>query len=392
MNQFSQEFRFEDAMIIRDRMRAIEKSEIKSTLDLANSENFDIFAIKEDNNQAVVVTMFIRDGKLTSSDSSYFNTNQNEFDIDEAYTRAIVNYYNSDIPFVPKEILIAHNIEDVEYLEGFLENKFSKKIKLTTPKIGDKKHLIDISISNCSELLRIKKATTNVDMQTEIKELFELNTIPSRVEAFDNSHMMGQATVGAMIVWSENRFTKSSYRHYNLESKDEYGQMREMLTNRVNSFDRNPPPELWVIDGGKTLRDLAVNILNSVGVNIDVISIAKEKIDSKAHRAKGKANDIIHTKNGELKLLNSDKRLHFVQKLRDEAHRFVITYHKKQKLKEDKEISLLAIKGIGEAKVQKLLKYYGTFENIKNADINSLKEVINEKDATLLFEYFTKSE
>lgn len=389
MDEYSQAFRFEDAMIIRDRIRSIERSEIKSTLDLANKESFDIFAVKHENNQAVVVIMFIRDGKLTSSDSSYFNSN--EFDLNEAYERVIVNYYNSDIPFVPKEILIADDIEDRESLEDFLENKFSKKVKMLTPKIGDKKQLINIALQNCDELLRIKKATS-ATIDSEIKELFELQNLPKRVEAFDNSHMMGQATVGAMIVWEDNKFIKSSYRHYNLEAKDEYAQMREMLTNRVNSFEKNPAPDLWVIDGGKTLLTLAKDILESVGVNIDLISIAKEKVDAKAHRAKGKANDIIHSKDSEFRLKSSDKRLQFIQRLRDEAHRFAISFHKKQKLKQDKEISLLGIKGIGEAKVQKLLKYFGTFENIKNASIVDLKEVINEKDANLLFNYFSQKE
>lgn len=133
-----------------------------------------------------------------------------------------------------------------------------------------------------------------------------------------------------------------------------------------------------------------------MGVNLDIIAIAKEKVDAKAHRAKGKANDIIHyKKDGEfksLKLLTSDQRLQFVQRLRDEAHRFVINYHKKQKRKEDKQVSLLQIKGIGEAKVKKLLLYFGTFEKIKEASIEELKEVLNEKDAILLNNYFQNNQ
>ena len=209
--------------------------------------------------------------------------------------------------------------------------------------------------------------------------------------------MMGQATVGAMVVWSEelNSFEKKSFRHYNLESKDEYSQMREMLIRRVESFEKNPAPDLWIIDGGETLLKLAYDIVLSVGVNLDIIAVAKEKIDAKAHRAKGAAKDIIHykdKKSGEFKnfkLSTSDKRLQFVQRQRDEAHRFVINFHKKQKRAEDKQISLLQIKGIGEAKIKKLLLYFGEFEKIRNATFDELKNVLNEKDAMTILNYFT---
>jgi excinuclease ABC subunit C len=199
-----------------------------------------------------------------------------------------------------------------------------------------------------------------------------------------------------MIVWNEslNTFDKKAFRHYNLESKDEYSQMKEMLIRRVESFEKNPAPDLWIIDGGETLLKLAFDIVQSVGVNLDIIAIAKEKIDAKAHRAKGKAKDIIHykTKNGEFKsfnLLTSDKRLQFVQRQRDEAHRFAITFHKKQKRAQDKQISLLQIKGIGEAKIKKLLLYFGEFEKIRKASFDELKTVLNEKDASTILDYFT---
>jgi excinuclease ABC subunit C len=128
-----------------------------------------------------------------------------------------------------------------------------------------------------------------------------------------------------------------------------------------------------------------------------MVAIAKEKVDAKAHRAKGAAKDILYCKdkNGEVqtfKLQTSDKRLQFLQRQRDESHRFVITFHKKQKRKEDKQISLLQIKGIGEAKVKKLLLYFGTFDEIKNASLEKLQEVLNEKDSILIINHFKNKE
>ena len=243
-------------------------------------------------------------------------------------------------------------------------------------------------MQNCNELLKVDNSIFNTQLYISIKDLFNLDKVSYRYEAFDNSHIMGQATVGAMIVWDENKFIKEDYRLYKLEAKDEYAQMKEMLTRRVLKFKENPPPDVWIIDGGKTLITLANDILQSVGVTIDVIGIAKEKIDKKANRSKGSARDILYIKNDVFRLETSDKRLHFCQRLRDEVHRCAIGFHKKQKRKEDKQISLLEIKGIGPAKVAKLLNFFGTFETIKSSPLDELKEVLNEKDAILLINHF----
>lgn len=400
MIQYSNDFRFEEAMTLRDRIKTIEKSQIKSGIDLATNEDIDIFAINANNKKAVIVRMFLRDGKLTSSSHDFLKIDnfdeEFEFDYQEAYERAIINYYDNEIPLLPKEILIAHELEITNELEEFLHTRFNKKIKLINPKKDKKREIVNIALNNCDELLRIENSKNQTSIYEELKELFNLQTFPYLIESFDNSHMMGQATVGAMIVWNEslNTFDKKAFRHYNLESKDEYSQMKEMLIRRVESFEKNPAPDLWIIDGGETLLKLAFDIVQSVGVNLDIIAIAKEKIDAKAHRAKGKAKDIIHykTKNGEFKsfnLLTSDKRLQFVQRQRDEAHRFAITFHKKQKRAQDKQISLLQIKGIGEAKIKKLLLYFGEFEKIRKASFDELKTVLNEKDASTILDYFT---
>ncbi|WP_323594002.1 excinuclease ABC subunit UvrC [Aliarcobacter butzleri] len=400
MIQYSNDFRFEEAMTLRDRIKTIEKSQIKSGIDLATNEDIDIFAINANNKKAVIVRMFLRDGKLTSSSHDFLKIDnfdkEFEFDYQEAYERAIINYYDNEIPLLPKEILIAHELQITNELEEFLHTRFNKKIKLINPKKDKKREIVNIALNNCDELLRIENSKNQTSIYEELKELFNLQTLPYLIESFDNSHMMGQATVGAMIVWNENlnAFDKKAFRHYNLESKDEYSQMKEMLIRRVESFEKNPAPDLWIIDGGETLLKLAFDIVQSVGVNLDIIAIAKEKIDAKAHRAKGKAKDIIHykTKNGEFKsfnLLTSDKRLQFVQRQRDEAHRFAITFHKKQKRAQDKQISLLQIKGIGEAKIKKLLLYFGEFEKIRKASFDKLKTVLNEKDASTILDYFT---
>ncbi|MEN5386851.1 excinuclease ABC subunit UvrC [Aliarcobacter skirrowii] len=394
---YSQNFRFEEALVLRDRIKTIEKSQIKTGIDLTSNDDLDIFAIKSSNKKAVIVRMFIRDGKLASSNYDFMKSNDDvEFDIQEAYKRAIINYYSNDLPIIPKEILVANEIEELDSIEDFLYQKFSKKIKIVNPKIDKKATIVKIALNNCDELLRLESIKQQNSIYSEIKELFSLKNSPNIIESFDNSHLMGQARVGAMVVWNSQieSFDKKSYRHYNLESLDEYSQMRELLLRRVESFDKNSPPDLWLIDGGSTLLNLAFEIVSSIGVNLDIIAISKQKVDAKAYRAKGNAKDILHfIENKEIKSINllpSDKRLQFVQRLRDEAHRFAISFHKKQKRKEDKDISFLQIKGIGEAKIKKLLLYFGEFEKIKNATFDELKTVLNQSDAKNIVDYFKK--
>ncbi len=391
MVELGSDMRFEEAMTLRDRIKTIEKSEIKSTLDFAKDEDYDLFAVKLGTTKAVIVKMFIRSGKLISANHNYINISEDMNEIEEVYKSAIVGYYSSEIPFIPKTILIAQELEDTQSLEQFISDKFNKSIDIVVPKIGIKKQLLEVAMKNCVELLKIDKSNTN-DTYQELQQLFELYKMPKRFECFDNSHMMGQATVGAMIVWDENDFSKQDYRLYNLDACDEYAQMRETLMRRVARFEENPPPDLWIIDGGLTLLKLANDICVSVGVNLDMVAISKEKVDSKAHRAKGSAKDILYTLTNRYKLETSDKRLQFCQRLRDEAHRSAINFHKKQKRKEDKQISLLEIKGIGKAKVQKLLNYFGTFEAVKEAQLDSLKEVLNEKDSILILNHFKNTD
>jgi excinuclease ABC subunit C len=390
MENLSNDFRFEDAMVIRDRISTIEKSELKSSFDFANNDMIDLFCVVQSDEKAVVVKLFIRNGKLISTSHNFVQTSEISH-IYEIYKSAIINHYTNDILTKPNEIIVSNTLNDYSELERFISQKIDKKISFSFPKIGKKKQLVELAIKNANELLRINKNSINQTLYTSIKELFNLYKVPYRYECFDNSQMMGQATVGSMIVWENENFQKEDYRLYNLEAIDEYHQMKEMLTKRVESFHKNPPPDMWVLDGGKALVGLANDILSSVGVSIDVIGIAKEKVDNKAYRAKGAAKDLLYTNDGEiLRLETRDKRLQFFQRLRDESHRTAINFHKKQKRKEDKQISLLQIKGFGKAKVQKLLNFFGTFETIKETNLDDLQEVLNQKDANILFNYFKK--
>jgi len=391
MEKHAQNLQFEEAAEIRDRIKSIESAEIYSKVDLAKLEDLDIFAVEIFNKKAVVIRIFVREGKVVASSHSIINS-QTAPEKGEIYTRAILEFYSTETPFTSNKILVGEDFEEREWLSKVLSEKFGKKISIITPTTSERKNLIKLAKLNALEVIKNTKENTILE---EIKTLFNLQNTPYKIETFDTSHMQGEATVGAMIVWENGKFKKEDYRHYHLESKDEYSQMRELLTRRAISFKKNPPPELWLIDGGKAQLKLAKEIIDSTGANVDVLAISKEKIDSKAHRAKGAAKDKIYYFDGDevlkLDLSANDKRLQFLQMLRDEAHRFAIEFHRKTKRKKDTQIDLLKVKGIGKAKMTKLLNYFGTFENIKKASFEELKDVLNEKDARAIIEFFKEN-
>jgi len=377
---YAESLRFEEAGTLRDRIERIAKSELISQIDLASTENYDIFAISHNDHRAAVVRLFMRSGKVISSSHGFINLNSG-FDLDEAYERTLVEYYGQEKPPVIAPILIAHDFSERILVQEHLSLLFEKKAHLLFPQRGSKKHLTELALTNASELLRQQKKSSTEEVAKQLQELLSLEYVPRRIEAFDNSHMAGEATVGGMITFDSESFDKSGYRQYHLSARDEYGQMRETLTRRINAFEENPPPDLWLIDGGTTLLALAKDLLDSAGVNLDVIAISKEKIDAKSRRAKGSAHDQLHSIHASFKLSTSDKRLQWMQRLRDEAHRYAITFHKKTKLKRDQASKLLATNGISQAKVKKLLQHLGTFDALKSATESEIAAILNESDA-----------
>ncbi len=380
MMKFAMNERYEEAGKLRDNIKTIESLTISSNLDLASLDDMDIFAIINGKTKGVIVKLFMRQGKIISSSFSTFR-GSDIFDQDKAYTQALLEFYTEKTPQVAKTILVAHEFKDQKELSALLSERFSKKIIIHHPLKGSKEKLTSLAITNAKEVLKLENKE---EIEPRITELFELDTVPYRVESFDNSHMMGVATVGAMVVWNEGKWQKNDYRRYKLESKDEYGQMKEMLTRRIESFSKKPAPDLWILDGGETLRRLAVQLLEEVNIGLNVIAIAKEKLDAKAHRAKGAAKDIIYTQASVFELKTTDKRLQWVQRQRDEAHRFAITYHQNKKRKDDTQNSLLQKKGIGPATVKKLLNYFGTFAAIEQASYAEISIASSDKIAKTL--------
>ncbi len=383
MASHAEHLRFEEAAKLRDRIERIRRSEQLSKIDLASAADYDIFAIEHNERTAAVVRLFMRRGKIVSSAFDTLRINE-RFDRDELYERTLLEFYAGERPPIVAPILVADDFETREWVEETLSQQFGRRAHIHVPIRGDKRKVVDIARLNARETLTMHTRKRGEQTPSSLRDLCGLDAFPERVEIFDNSHLAGVAPVGAMVVFDKGTFQKSAYRHYRLESKDEYAQMRETLTRRIEGFAKNPPPDLWVLDGGRTLLQLARDLITSAGVNLDIIAISKEKIDAKAHRAKGKALDLIHTENDTLRLPATDARLQWVQRLRDEAHRFAITFHKKQRNRLAQASNLLQLKGISEAKIKKLLNHFGTFEAVYAAEEEELTQLLNRSDAAVI--------
>ncbi len=380
MLSYAEELRFEEAQILRDRCERIDKSEPISNIDLASNANFDIFAIAISNTKASLVKMFMRDGRVVSSTQESIRIDE-DIDIDELYERALLEFYTKNRPPIVASILVADQFSEMRWVESSIGKLLKSTLKISSPIRGAKRRLVELALLNAKESLKDNSSMQHQELLMEFQKLCKLTHLPQRIEIFDNSHLAQSSPVAGMVVYDRGQFDKSSYRHYNLNSKDEYAQMRETLSRRIKSFDKNPPPDLWIIDGGSTLLSLAISLIDSSGVNLDVVAISKEKRDGSAYRAKGVAADTLHTRDGSIKLRNNDRRVMLAQKLRDEAHRFAITFHQKSRTKASMQSKLLQTKGISEAKVKKLLNFFGSYEEIRRADEKSLKLVVSQKDA-----------
>jgi excinuclease ABC subunit C len=375
MLTLAQNERFEEALEIKKLKSDLEKLQLHSSLEIPKRESFDLFVIEHDQIKGIILRFFVRDGRVISSSYTFFRDLEN-LDLAKLYKQELISFYNLQIPLV-KKIVLGSLVEDKEEIEEFLSKKSDQKIEVLTPKRGYKADLIKLALKNAKEIL--KNSYTQVDFIKEaLAKRLKLKKVPNKIEIFDNSSIYGEDAVGAMVVWSENSWEKDSFRRFNLEAKDEYSQTKELLKRRLKEIDSLP--DLWIIDGGDLLRDLAIKILKEANLEIDVIAISKEKVNQKSNRAKGKAKDKIHFCDGIIEI-EDQKDLLWVQRLRDKAHSFALASHRKKRLNSSLKSNLLSINGIGQATLKRLLDYFGSFEAIYLAKEEELSMVVGKAKA-----------
>jgi excinuclease ABC, C subunit len=376
---------YEQAAATRDKIQTLKNMQTKVEVDLAKLEDFEAYSVACVHDMICAVRFSVQSGKITGVKTDITQAkNAQKDEINEAYKQAILKSFIAGQPIISTKIYVHESFEDSELVEEILNERFGRKFSITCPKIGDKRKICEIATKNAEVSIEKYLKTHDNELLNEIKEYFGLAHTPYVVEAYDNSHLFGEASVGAMVRYEHGEWAKQNYRHMHLSSKNDYDQMKESLIARALRFDKLSPPDLWVIDGGEVLLNLACEILASSGANVDVIAISKEKIDAKAHRAKGEAKDKIYTKNGSFSLSTSDKKLQFFQKMRDESHRFVISFHRKTRQKNDMQRSILKQAGVSEGSIAKLISFYGSFDKISEANLDEVAKITNKSVAEKL--------
>jgi len=386
---------FEKAARIRDQIQAIENTLEKQKAVSYGMADQDVFGFYRQGNAWEFQILFFRRGLLVGNKSFHFS--RLNLPDEEALSAFVRQYYAAD-RYIPQEILLPRPIEDEALLSEWLTEKKGGKVKVLSPQKGEKKRLLEMAEKNAENAFQ-KKVNEEENLSLTLKELQEklrLRTLPHRVECFDISNLFGTLAVGSMVSFLDGRPDRSHYRHYRVQAPsfpDDYAMMYEVLKRRYSKLDgEKETPDLLVVDGGKGQLNVALAVLAELGwPSISAIGLAKDK-ETGFKKFPGKTSDKIylpHIKDPIL-LPSHSASLRFLQQVRDEAHRFAITYHKKLRGKQGLQTLLAELPGIGEVKKKALLKHFGSLQKIRGASLEELSRVksLTQKDAQTVFEFF----
>jgi excinuclease ABC subunit C len=406
MEKASSELAFETAALYRDRLAALSAIQSQQGINPRTVEEADVFAIHQEGGYSCVEVFFFRTGQNWGN-RAYFPRAEKSFSPEEVLASFLAQFYDDKPP--PKLILLSHAIEESELLADALSIKAGFKVEVTTPRRGEKKELITHALTNAREALGRKLADTATQgrLLQGLVETLGLPHPPKRIEVYDNSHIQGTNAVGAMIVAGPDGFIKNQYRKFNIRSEgltpgDDYAMMREVLQRRFKRLLTPPAdadaaklradddsfpqwPDLVIIDGGRGQLNAVREIFEGLGLTqVSLLAVAKGP-DRDAGR-----ETLFMPDREPLKLEPRDPVLYFIQRLRDEAHRFVIGSHRKLRKKDIREAGLQEIPGIGPSRKRALLHHFGTLKEIERASIADLGKVpgVSAESARKIFEFF----
>jgi excinuclease ABC subunit C len=387
---------YELAAIYRDRLRALTYIQGSQTVHAEGLGDADIFALACHAGQMCIQAFFIRGGQNWGH-RAFFPAHTNDVPEDEVMTSFLVQFYEDMPP--PKRILVDRDLIEVELLTEALSQRAERKVAIERPQRGDRKKLVEQASRNAQEALerRLAEGTTQSKLLRELADTFELPDLPKRIEVYDNSHIMGTNATGAMIVAGPEGFQKGSYRKFNIKSDitpgDDFGMMREVFERRFARLEKDDPerssgewPDLILIDGGKGQLSAACEIMENAGVHdIPVVGIAK----GPHHGRDGR--EVFHLPNGrEITLAPNAPLMFYLQRLRDEAHRFAIGTHRAKRAKSLTTSTLDEVPGIGPNRKRALLMHFGTARAVKGAALEDLERApgISKATARQLHDYF----
>ncbi len=383
MEASSRSQNYERAAVFRDRLNSIEKMLEKQKVSGLQKESFDMISCFKINNEGMIIIFNIINGNLLSHEKFRIE-NVEDTEINEVLRLFIFDYYSKNIN-IPSKILVSDIPNEKDVLIGFLSNKKGTKVTINVPQKGSKKSILDMATNNAKESIKqwqIKWINDKKKTQLALKELqteLGLDNIPKRIECYDISHIQGSNVVASMSVFENGTPKKSDYRRFKIseDKNDDFEAMREVINRRFSRLVENKntvekkldsfhkQPDLVLIDGGKGQLSSALQIMNKLGISdLPIAGIAKRE------------EELFLPYTEESIVLNkSSQGLYLIQRIRDEAHRFAVTYHRNLRQRKSNKSRLDQIEGIGSVKRKALIKKFKSVENIKNANVEDISQI-----------------
>ena len=406
MKKAAEAMEFEDAARYRDLLSSVRQVSQKQKITEGVGEDKDILALYQDETEAVVQVFFVRDGKLIGREH-YYMTHVPENN-KPAILQDFVKQFYAGTPFIPRELMLQYEIEDAELIEKWLSERKGSRVYLKVPKIGSKEKLVELAAQNAKLVLsqdREKLKREEGRTIGAVKEISDLLQLPltgtARMEAYDISNINGFENVGSMVVYEKGKPKRSDYRKFKIKSvsgPDDYACMREVLTRRFRhgmeesreleeqemdqeygSFTKFP--DLILMDGGRGQVNIALSVLEELGIDIPVCGMVKDD----NHRTRG-----LYYHNIELPIDTHSEGFKLITRIQDEAHRFAIEYHRSLRSKTQVRSVLDDIPGVGPARRKALMRHFKSLEEIRQATVEDLMEIpeMNERTAEEIVTFF----
>ena len=396
MSAASEEMEFERAAALRDRIKALTQVQTTQGINPKGVSEADVIGLHMSDGQACVQVFFIRSGQNWGN-HDYYPRVGDDVEPAEVLEAFIGQFYDQRNP--PRQLILSHEIENPDLMAEALATKINRKVELLVPQRGEKAELVDGALRNARESLARKMAesATQTKLLKGLTEAFDLPKVPERIEVYDNSHIQGAFAVGAMVVAGQEGMLKSQYRKFNIRGDDltpgdDFGMMKEVLTRRFKRLKKEDPerreghwPDLLLIDGGAGQVSAVREIMLVYGVeDIPMIGVAKGE-----DRDAGK-EEFYRTGKPVMALRHNDPVLYFIQRMRDEAHRFAIGTHRAKRAKSVGATPLDDVLGVGAARKRALLAHFGSAKAVARANLHDLKAVegVSGALADTIYAYF----
>jgi len=392
MEKASEDLDFEKAVILRDRIKSLNIIQSSQRINEANLIEADVIAGYKESGKTCIQVFFYR-SKQNWGNQAFFPKHDPDESLSNILNSFVSQFYENKS--VPSSIIISEEIKEKNLIEKTLSKKEGKQVNLSVAKKGSKLKVINQATKNAKESLNRKlyESQNNRELFDSVASKFNLETNINLVEVYDNSHIQGTNSVGALIAFGEEGFIKKRYRKFNIKSKkneqDDYGMMREVLNRRFKRAIQEKDnylsfPDLVIVDGGKGQYSVARDSLNELGLHeIPIIAIAKGKF-------RNSGNETFFHNGKEYKFNKNDPTLFFLQRIRDESHRFAISAHRAKRKRGISKSLLDQIEGIGSVRKRALLNHFGSARAVESASLDEIKSVdgVEEKVAKKIYNFF----